>query len=46
MLIMTLLVMRFVIDLTKKYLELIKPIEGEAIAPSLLWALSTLQMSV
>ena len=32
------LVIRFVIDLTQKYAELIKPIEGEALAPSLLWA--------
>ena len=39
-------VIRVVIDLTQKYVGLIKPIEDSAQAPRPLWALSTLHISV
>ena len=42
----SLLVIRFVTDLTQKYVRWKKPIEGEALAPSPLWAFSTRHISV
>ena len=42
----TLLVIRFVTDLTQKYVGWKKPIEGETLASSPLWAFSTRHISV
>ena len=45
-LIKQILVIRFVTDLTQKYVGWKKPIEGEALAPSPLWAFSTRHITV